>query len=384
MTRPIEPADSHRTVDDATIDALLDRVRQEVDEGLLPAAQVAVALDGEVIVDATFGADPETRFIPFSATKVLTAAAIWRLIAEAGLDVSRPVASYLPDFGANGKEAVTVEQVLLHTGGFPFAPIGPREWRTHETRLATYRKWHLDSVPGERFVYHPISGHWVLCDIIESLTGEIHSDALHHLVTEPLELPRLLGIPIDEQSGIAEVVGVGEPATLDELRTLFGDRAEDAQAVPPDVAQSLLMALNHPKSKATGVPGGGGIVRAADLARLYQGLLHNPGDIWNPTVLADGIGYVRNRLIDPMGMPANRSLGLMLAGDDGYAPFRGFGTLASPGAFGHNGAGGQLAFADPATGLSACYVTSGLDKNLPREHRRNIEIADAMSTLAHP
>jgi CubicO group peptidase (beta-lactamase class C family) len=369
-------------VDQGQVAALLERVRQEVDAGLLPAAQVAVAIDGEVVVDATFGADDATRFIPFSATKVLTAAAIWRLMADAGLDVARTVASYVPAFGTNDKDTVTVEQVLLHTGGFPMAPLGPRDWSTREGRLAAFSRWKLDFPPGERYVYHPTAGHWVLCEVVETVAGEPYLDALHHLVTEPLGLPRLLGIPLDEQDAIAEVVAVGEPATSDELRELYGDAAESVQAIPPAVVVGALTSLNHPKAKAVGVPGGGAVVRAADLALLYQGLLRNPGGLWDAAVLADGTGHVRNRLPDSLGIPANRSLGLMLAGDDGFAALRGFGTVASPGAFGHNGAGGQLAYADPETGLSACYVTSGLDQNLLREHHRNVAIADAMGALA--
>ncbi len=376
----MDPTDSsHVAVDSRRLDALISRVRREVDDGLLPACQVAVALNGEVVVDATFGVDATTRFIPFSATKALTAGAVWRLIGDGVLDVSRTIASYLDGFGANGKNDVTVEQVLLHTGGFPLAPIGPREWRTRESRLAAYASWSLDFPPGSRFVYHPVSGHFVLCDIVETLVGEPYLDALHHLVTEPLGLPRLLGIPLDEQDNIAEVVGVGEPASPDELRDVLGESAAlMAQILPADLVLGALTALNHPKARAAGVPGGGGVVRAADMAMLYQGFLNNPNDMWDAAVLADGIGNIRNVFEDASGIPANRTLGLVVAGDDGFSGRRGFGTMNSPMTFGHNGAGGQLAFADPATGLSGCYVTNGLDQNLVREHRRCIEIADAM------
>ncbi|MBS1848189.1 MAG: beta-lactamase family protein [Actinobacteria bacterium] len=370
------------SVDPSRIDALLTRVRREVDDGLLPAAQVAVAIDGEIVVDATFGAAEATRFIPYSATKALTVAAIWRLIGDAGLDVSRPVASYLPSFGENGKDGVTIEQVLLHTGGFPMAPLGPSQWRTHADRCAAYADWQLEFPPGERYVYHPVSAHWVLCDIIEEVTGDDYREVIQRLVTDPLGLPRLLGIPLDEQDDIAEVVGVGEAASIDELAAAFGDQVRDQQPIPTEIVLWALTSLNHPKARAQGVPGGGAVVHAADLAMLYQGLLHNPGGLWDPQVLADGTGHVRSMLPDPSGVPASRTLGLVVAGDDGFSALRGFGTVNSPRAFGHNGAGGQLAFADPATGLSGCYVTSGLDQNLVREFRRNTEIADAMLAVA--
>src|SRR5262249_51460421 len=159
-------------------------------------------------------------------------------------------------------------------------------------------------------------------------------DAVHHLVTEPLGLPRLLGIPESEQDGIAEAVGIGEQPTPAEMEAAFGVAIDLAQFVPPDVAIAALTSLNHPKALALGVPGGGAVVRAADLALLYQGLLHNPGGLWDAEALADGTGHVRNLLPDFMGIPANRSLGLTIAGDDGFAPRRGFGEAASPRSFG--------------------------------------------------
>jgi CubicO group peptidase (beta-lactamase class C family) len=93
-------------------------------------------------------------------------------------------------------------------------------------------------------------------------------------------------------------------------------------------------------------------------------------------VLADATGNVRNRLPDPLtGVPANRTLGLIQAGDDGKAAWRGLGHTVSARAFGHNGAGGQLAWGDPVTGLSLGYVTNGLDDHVIRQARRGVGIA---------
>src|SRR5450755_423859 len=103
---------------------VLEAARRLVDDGTTPACQVAVAHDGEIVCFETFGAATNaTRFCVFSATKPIVASAVWILIGEGLLDPSRPVAHYIPEFASNGKESVTVEQVMLHTSGFPNAPM---------------------------------------------------------------------------------------------------------------------------------------------------------------------------------------------------------------------------------------------------------------------
>src|SRR5689334_6064513 len=111
-------------LDPTAVDALLTRARKEVDEGLLPGCQIALALDGEVVVEEAFGdASVDTRFTIFSATKAFVASVVWQLIGEGLLDPADLVEQHLPGFGANGKDAITVEHVLLHTSGFPMAPL---------------------------------------------------------------------------------------------------------------------------------------------------------------------------------------------------------------------------------------------------------------------
>jgi CubicO group peptidase (beta-lactamase class C family) len=79
---------------------------------------------------------------------------------------------------------------------------------------------------------------------------------------------------------------------------------------------------------------------------------------------------------------ANRTLGLVLAGDDGMSSRRhNLGKTVSPRAFGHGGAGGQIAWADPETGISFCYLTNGLDANVLREGRRGVALSSRAAML---
>ena len=79
--------------------------------------------------------------------------------------------------------------------------------------------------------------------------------------------------------------------------------------------------------------------------------------------------------------PANRALGLIISGDKSRN-FRGFGKTNSPEA-GHNGAGGQLVWADPATGVSFTYLTPGHDRNSVRQGSRGVAISSLAAVCAN-
>src|SRR5690242_18213443 len=109
-----------------TIAELLDTARADVDRGWLPSCQLAVARDDELLAFETFGAaNNDTRYCIFSCTKPIVASAVWLLIGDGLLDVMRPASTYVPELAANDLGAVTVEQVMLHTAGFPNAPMLP-------------------------------------------------------------------------------------------------------------------------------------------------------------------------------------------------------------------------------------------------------------------
>jgi CubicO group peptidase (beta-lactamase class C family) len=366
------------SLDQPKVTALLDRARREIDEGLLPAAQVVLALDGEVLVNEAFGdATTDTRFVAFSSTKALVASVMWQLIAEGEIRPEDRVADHIPQFASNGKDVVTVEQVMLHTSGFPYAPLGAPDWWTREGRVAKFGQWRLSWEPGTRFEYHATSAHWVLAELIEVHTGLPYADALQQRVTDPLGLPRLLGVRAAADGGgpVATLTSVGELPTPDEIEAAFGVPVDLSQLLNPETAAASLLGLNRADAQELGIPGGGGVMRAADLALFYQAVLHNTDGLWDPDLLADVTSKVRNSFPDMLGTPANRSLGLVIAGDDGKSNLRGMGRTVSPHAFGHNGAGGQVAWADPATGLSFVYFTNGLDQNLLRQARRDTAIA---------
>jgi CubicO group peptidase (beta-lactamase class C family) len=357
--------------------ALDTRVQREIDEGLLPSCQYAIAKDGEVIVQRTYGdATDDTRYCIFSSTKAFAVSAFWILLGEGKVSVTDKVADLLPGFGERGKQDVTVEHVLLHTAGFPYAPLGPPEWSTHEGRMSVYPRWRLDWEPGTKFMYHATSAHWVLMDILTKITGEDHRDFIKKRVLEPIGLESFaLGLKPDEQTNLAEIVYVGEEMTPDELEAALGIRELPAPSGSLESMGEFALIMNDAENREVGLPGGGGFSTASDVALFYQELLHNSKGIWDDEVLLDGKARVFNNLPDPMfGTKANRARGLVIAGDDGQANLRGFGKTFSPRTFGHGGAGGQIALADPETGISFSYLTNGHDRHMVRQARRGVAI----------
>jgi CubicO group peptidase (beta-lactamase class C family) len=345
----------------STIAELLDSAAADVDSGWLPSCQLAVARDCELVAFETFGAaTPTTRYCIFSCTKPIVASAVFLLIGDGLLEVQRPVGAYVPELDRDDFAAVTVEQVMLHTGGFPNAEMLPLVGTDVAQRREQFAQWKLEWEPGTRFEYHATSAHWVLVDLIERLSGVDFRDFIEQRVTAPLGLPRLLGIPEDQQGDLSALVQVGD-ATAKDVKW-FAD----------------------PRNRAVGVPGGGAIMRAADLARFYQALLHNPGGLWDADLLHDATTHVRCDFPDNLlQVPVHRTLGLVLAGDDGkhFMRYGSFGPSNSPRSFGHAGAHMHVGWADPETGLSFAYCTNGIDTDVMKEARRGLRLSDLAAGL---
>jgi CubicO group peptidase (beta-lactamase class C family) len=371
-------------INPARLDLLVARARQEVQTGRLPAVQLAVARDGAVAFSLALGtAGPASLFSVFSATKAVTAAAAWLLVQEGSLDLRMRVVDLIPEFASHGKESVRVEHLFTHTAGFPHAPFRPLDWLDPERRRGRWQQWRLSWPPGSRYEYHPTATMWVIAELIERLSGRAFIQFVREHVMVPLGLQDLfLGLPEAENGRVLACLPAGEPLTAADYQRL-------ALPVPPEteVTEAAILSFNDPKIRAVGLPGGGAITTAADLAVFWQALLH--GGLGTVTLwTADTLRRVREvrtgTLMDPLyGKLANRGLGVVVAGDEART-YRGFGHTNSPLAIGHNGAGGQIAWADPVTGLSFAYVTSGHDRNAVREARRSVALSSLAAVLTDP
>lgn len=376
------------SVSPSAVEALRARAQQDVDAGVLPACQYALALGGEVVVAETLGAaGPDARFSIWSATKPLFASVVWQLIGEGALDPAAPVADLWPEFGRGGKDAITLEHLLLFTAVIPEPAVDLQAWSRRDTRVAQMEEWALAWAPGTQCAYHPFSAHWVMAELVARVTGQDHCEALRQRVLDPLGLDRLeLGVSPSRALDLQALVETGEPSTVDEIAEALGlpelpaalvEMLEAAVAGAGAVPVGL-EALQEPDVLALGIPGGGAVSDAASLALFYQALLHDPKGVWTAEVRRDVTTNVRNTfVVPPLGVVANRTLGLEVQGDDATARHRSGSGAASPATFGHGGAAGQIAWADPVSGLSFAYLTNGADRNVIRQARRVRELATA-------
>lgn len=353
-----------RGIDADAVAALTARVQQEIDAERLTAAQFAIARDGRLLATHSFGAATEqSRFVIFSATKTLVAMALLPHFADGSLDVTARVGSVIPGFADNGKEEVTVLQLLTMQGGFPNAPLGPKQWGTSEGRRAALASWRLDWPAGSRTEYHPLAAHWVIAEMLETLNERPYADVVHERVTAPAGVDRVLGA--DTVGAAAEAAGRGSvvPVRTIGVHPGPGDpRLVELYGGPQFVPQLVigvesLLFVNDVRSQSAGIPGGGAIAQAADVARVYQSFLRDDSP-WR----RDAIGTVRNASISATDqMPANRTIAGVIAGRDGHHTQRWF--PAAPRAFGHHGAGGQLCWGDPESGLSFCFLHDTIDQD---------------------
>ncbi|MFC8427497.1 serine hydrolase domain-containing protein [Streptomyces sp. NPDC057253] len=356
-------------VDPHRLDVLLRRIRLEVDHGRLPSAQVAVARGGRLVAFETWGqAEPSTRYVLQSVGRSIVAGAVWKLIGEGLLDETEQVAAIIPEFAPNGKEEVTVEQVLTHTAGFPFAPLGYPKMLDRQQRLAAFGRWRLDYRPGSRFQFHLTSAAWLIAEIVERRTGLPFADYLRYRIAEPLGLSSLeLGVPVDRQAGTVA------PMTAT-------DRTSEEQEPDPWGPWYL----SDPRVLAAGEPSHALVATAADVALYFQALEHS--GLWKPEAVAQG---TRIRLTEHphgeqiYGGGSNRRTSMALfvtvAGPDAGSNLP---STGSPALFGSAGAAYQLGFMDPESGVSFACLTNGYPLAGYDHSRRGTALLTNIANLA--
>ena len=204
----VETTDTNRTASArltgvSTLDDLRAAIDAAVAGGLLPACQFAIGLDSEIVAFDSFGTAATTdRFCIFSATKPMVSLTVALLVDEGALALDNTVGQHVPELAQAGLGDITIEQLMLHLGGFPNANMPGADGGDAALRRAAFTSWRSEWEPGSRFEYHYESAHWVLADLIDRVTGRDFREVVHERITAPLGLRRALGLDLDDSDNI--------------------------------------------------------------------------------------------------------------------------------------------------------------------------------------
>jgi CubicO group peptidase (beta-lactamase class C family) len=334
----------------AAVDALLDDL---VGSGAEVGLQVAVIRNGRTVVDAARGvADPRTAtpvelgtlFWAGSTAKGVTTSLAHVLVERGGLTDDMPVVEVWPEFGAHGKDTVTLRHVLLHTAGVPGLPPHTSaadlcDWDRMCAVIADAKPWWE---PGTRFGYHAKTFGFLLGETLRRATGEPISTLLRRHVTEPLGVGDEVhfGVPEPLLPRVARQVG-SAPVRPEPGSPL-------ARAMPPGVVPDAEYA-NRPDLLTSDIPAEG-TMSARGVARIYAALLGH----------VDGVALVSAARRTAMAAIAftgmDEVMGFPTSWAFGYSPSRPNGRGRPGSTFGMVGANGSAAYADIDSGVAVAVM----------------------------
>jgi CubicO group peptidase (beta-lactamase class C family) len=323
--------------------------------------------------------ESDTLVLIWSATKGIASTCVLHVLQEHGIGIDRRVAEFWPEFAQAGKEKITLAQLLSHQAGLSAldARVDVLDYGAVIKALEVQTPlWS----PGTAHGYHARTFGFLLDELVRRIAGKTLSQYWREVFAQPLNLDLWIGLPEEENARVATVYAAksGRPP---EPKKFYSDLATPGtlarKTFTSPYGLNSVSGMNTPAVRAQPIVSFGGIGSASALAKFYS-MLANGGKLdgqtffsketiaWMTTTLSDGMDRVFQIL-------TAFSAGFMKDSPD--AARRMFGV--SPNAFGHPGAGGSHAFADPENRISFAYVMNQMEQSLlPNE--KSLRLVDAV------
>jgi CubicO group peptidase (beta-lactamase class C family) len=348
---------------------------RQIKAGLHPGAQLVVLKNGRVIVDQYGGytdtrksvpVTPTTKFLTFSVTKPLTSACIFKLVDESKVTLDSHVGEYWPEFACNGKEEITIRQVLLHQSGLPIRGFVNQLLNISNTeKISGYLAGQKPEFqPGTKTAYQYLNFGFILGEIIKRVSGKPVDDFLREKYLQPMGINNTsMNISEPEDDGYAKLCS----GTFDHqlIASIFNSSSFRQAVIPAASLHST----------------------ARDLAVFFQMLL-NEGEyggtkyLERTTVqLATSLG---NEGFDESIKRVTRwGYGFSLGGEHKINPDLpdGMGYGSSLDTFGHFGQRTSMAWADKGVGLVVVFLCNRFLSSTDYKIRLR-EISDAVWDVA--
>lgn len=360
----------------ASLPRTVSRIEAGIDAGLHLGVQVYVSLAGEPVADFAIGEARPRRELTrddltlwLSSTKPTAAVALARLWEAGEVALDDPVARFIPEFAAGGKESVTLRHLLTHTSGIRMLDVGwPREsWDEVIARIAR-RKLEPRWEPGKKAGYHMASSWFVLGEVVQRIDGRPYDRFVREEVFEPLGMDdSWVGMPAERYRAYGDRV-----VPLYNTEVPHPPRSDGGS--PPEHRWHREEWVVRPS------PGGNGRGPIRELGWFYEALLaggvsartgkriltpqtvealtaRHRVALYDHTfrhVMDWGLGFIVNSsLYDQPGLP--------------YA----YGPHASQRTYGHSGYRSSTVFADPERRLVVAIATNGTPRD--EDHLERME-----------
>ncbi|OZB99114.1 hypothetical protein CJP46_04450 [Paenibacillus sp. XY044] len=338
------------------VQRLLDELAQD-DIGA--GFQAAAYWRGELVVNAYSGSadalgqspvDSETLFVMQSCSKGVISTAIHILVEQGKLAYDERISHYWPEFGANGKEQITLRQVLTHTAGVPLMPAYADMRLIADWPAMVHEMEKLKPIwePATKAGYHGLTLGWILGETAARADGRTISQIVHDEICKPIGIDKelYLGATAEAESRIAEISGEAVPIASMPDDMLF------KRVLPPALVPVANPEWNSPWLHAAAVPAVNAVATAQALARMYASLIGEGVDgrrLLKPSSIAEATLQHFNGIDEVALAPVRLGLCYTL-GQDGDV------MGGSRAAFGYAGLGGMIGYADPANSLAVAVL----------------------------
>ncbi len=354
-------------------------------------AALSVMQHGETVVDVwtgttdIAGTNPwceDTLAMSFSTTKGVASMALHLLVDRGLVAYDQPVASYWPDFGASGKEHITIREMMTHRAGLHDARHlvdSPRALLDAEAMTKLVVSQAPDPMAQETSGYHAVTYGWLVGGVVRAVTGRSLTQFVQDELAGPLGVDGLhIGAPMSQRHRIAPLIPLPTPKDQQRIKKLTGwmqksqrlERFVDALLVEDfdDLIYDPDLSLADTEMAAVN-----GFLNARSLARMYS-ILANGG-------VVDGQRFLSQSTIDDLGQIQVRSrdyvIQIPMLWRTGFHRAFVTGRHQPKRGFGHFGYGGSGGWADLDTGMSIGFTLNKLSVTTPMADMRLAKIGGA-------
>jgi CubicO group peptidase (beta-lactamase class C family) len=337
----------------------------------------------------------ETIVLIWSATKGLGSACLLHVLQEHKIDIERRVGEFWPEFAQAGKEKVTLAELVSHQAGL--AALDQKvDALDYAAVISALEEQEPNWPPGTAHGYHARTFGFLIDELVRRIAGATLAEYWQKTFAEPLGLDLWIGLPANENARVATIYApkVSKGPAPQQFYLDVATKGTFANKVfnSPAGLQAV-SAMNKPEIRALPLVSFGGIGSANALAKFYA-MLANGGRMddrqffsektinWMTTTLTDRVDRV-------FQMPTAFSAGFMKGSEKSVrrifgrstrhreTPVRLGPTARQASSFGHPGAGGSHAFADPENKISFAYVMNQMEQSvLPNE--KSLRLVDAI------